>query len=85
MNSYDKVIAWLLDGDPAIRWQTRRDLLSADEAEWQHERGNVATEGWGARLLALQDDAGTWAKGLYSPKWISTTYTMMLLRRMGLP
>jgi hypothetical protein len=51
----------------------------------------VAREGWGARLLAKQDPEGTWAGGLssdgglYSPKWISTTYTMLLLRDFGLP
>jgi hypothetical protein len=42
-------------------------------------------------LLARQDAAGTWAgghssdDGLYHPKWISTTYTMLLLRDFGLP
>jgi hypothetical protein len=51
----------------------------------------VAREGWGARLLAKQDSDGRWAGGqssdggLYSPKWISTTYTMLLLRDFGLP
>jgi len=45
----------------------------------------VAREGWGARLLALQDPEGTWGGGLYSPKWTSTTYTMLLLRDFGLP
>jgi len=45
----------------------------------------VAIEGWGARLLELQDLEGTWAGGMYSPKWISTTYTMLLLRDLGLP
>ena len=45
----------------------------------------MATEGWGRRLLALQDEAGTWAGRMYSPKWISTTYTMLLLRQLGLP
>ena len=48
-------------------------------------RQRVATEGWGARLLALQDPAGTWAKALYSPKWTSTTYSLLLLRHLGLP
>ncbi|MCP4201433.1 MAG: hypothetical protein GY769_05800 [bacterium] len=49
------------------------------------EQRRVATEGWGARLLALQDPEGTWAGRMYSPKWISTTYTMLLLRDLGLP
>lgn len=47
--------AWLLDGDPAIRWQVQRDLLNAKPTTWQRERNKVAEEGWGARLLARQD------------------------------
>lgn len=90
-DSTDPTIAWLLDGDPSIRWQTLRDLLGASEARVDRERRRVATSGWGARLLARQNAAGTWAEGksadggLYSPKWISTTYTMLLLRDLGLP
>lgn len=81
---------WLLEGDPAIRWQTRRDLSEASARSVSRDRNRVAREGWGARLLALQDEAGTWAGGqsadggLYSPKWTSTTYTMLLLRDLGL-
>jgi hypothetical protein len=45
----------------------------------------VASEGWGTRFLELQDSSGTWGGGLYSPKWISTTYSLLTLRRLGLP
>ncbi len=85
------VIEWLLEGDPAIRWQVMRDLVGASERIVERERSRVGREGWGARLLARQDPGGTWAAGrsseggLYSPKWISTTYTMLLLRDLGLP
>lgn len=84
-------ISWLLDGDPAIRWQTLRDLVGASERSVERERSRVARDGWGARLLAKQDPEGKWAGGLssdgglYSPKWTSTTYTMLLLRDLGLP
>jgi hypothetical protein len=87
----DDVIPWLLDGDPAIRWQTLRDFVGAGERIFERERGKIARAGWGARLLAKQDHTGTWAGGksgdggLYSPKWTSTTYTMLLLRDFGLP
>jgi hypothetical protein len=87
----DRATTWLLRGDPAIRWQTLRDLAGASEATVECERSRVASAGWGARLLARQDPVGTWAggvspqAGLYSPKWISTTYTMLLLRDFGLP
>lgn len=86
----DATIEWLLDGDPAIRWQTLRDLVGASTHAIEHERRNVALTGWGGRLLALQDAAGAWASahssdgGLYNPKWTSTTYTMLLLRDFGL-
>jgi hypothetical protein len=87
----DGTIQWLLNGDPAICWQTLHDLVGAAERSVEHERRRVARDGWGARLLARQDPEGTWAGGLssdgglYSPKWTSTTYTMLLLRDFGLP
>jgi hypothetical protein len=85
MTNSNKITNWLLKGDPSIRWQTLRDLLGAQERVWQKERRRIAKEGWGKRLLARQEPSGRWGGGLYSPKWISTTYTMMLLRHMGLP
>jgi hypothetical protein len=86
----DPVIQWLLEGDPAIRWQTLCDLVGAPAATVERERRKLARDGWGARLLAKQDANGRWASGqttdsgLYSPKWISTTYTMLTLRDFGL-
>ena len=87
----DRTIQWLLDGDPAIRWQTLRDLLGASERTVEREQRKISRDGWGARLLARQDRDGRWAcgrspdTGLYSPKWTSTHYTMLLLRDFGLP
>ena len=83
------VVEWLLEGDPAIRWQVKRDLL---DAPFRTERKQVAKEGWGRKLLALQCDDGRWTKergsnghrGLYNPKFTSTTYTLLLLRRFGI-
>lgn len=80
----DRTVRWLLAGDPAIRWQTKRDLLDAPLEEFEAIRSLVATSGWGRRLLSYQDPAGTWADGLYSPKWTSTTYTLLVLRHCGL-
>lgn len=79
------VVDWLLAGDPSIHWQVLEGLLNAPAAEVEAERARVAREGWGAQLLTHQDPEGTWAQGLYSPKWVSTTYTMLLLRDLGLP
>lgn len=84
-NPTDPILAWLLQGDPSIRWQVQRDLLDAAPSEYESERRLVASQGWGARLLEKQDPGGTWGGGLYGPKWISTTYTLLTLRFMGLP
>lgn len=80
-----EIIPWLLEGDPSIRWQVQRDLLDRSPRTYEAERRKIAREGWGARLLALQDPDGRWGGGLYGPKWISTTYTMLTLRLLGLP
>jgi hypothetical protein len=85
MTASDDVIAWLMAGDPAIRWQTMRDLLDAPEQEWRAEQQRTLESGWGARLLALQDPSGSWGGGIYSPKWTSATYTLLTLRSIGIP
>ena len=83
--SGSSTVEWLLAGDPAIRWQTKQDLCGAAGPAVRRERARVALDGWGARLLAVQDADGRWGRGIYTPKWISTTYTLVLLRSMGLP
>jgi len=64
------VVEWLLDSDPAIRWQVMRDLTDAPDEDVAAERGRVVNEGWGARLLALQRQDGHWDGGL--PTFTST-------------
>lgn len=91
------VLDWLLDSDPAIRWQALRDLVQAPDAVVAAERARVATEGWGARLLALQDADGQWAGGACFPArssnwrqegggqpWTATLPTLQLLRDLGI-
>ena len=68
------VVDWLLEGDPSIRWQVREDLLDAPPDEVAAERARVATEGWGARLLALRDDDGQWAGGACFPREVSLAW-----------
>jgi hypothetical protein len=86
---------WLLDSDPAIRWQVLRDLNDAPDDVVTAERARVATEGWGARLLSLRDDDGLWAGGACFPSgfdwsqskgqpWTSTLPTLDLLIALGL-
>ena len=79
------IISWLLEGDPSIRWQVQRDLLNFSPTKYEAERKKIVKEGWGAQLLNLQDSNGRWGGGMYTPKWTSTTYTMLTLRLLGLP
>ncbi|MET0900560.1 MAG: squalene cyclase [Mycobacterium sp.] len=86
---------WLLDSDPALRWQIERDLLGAAPAVWEATRARIATEGFGAHLLALQDPDGQWAGGAFFPAgfegsedagqpWTATTWSLNALREWGL-
>jgi len=77
------VIDWLLDSDPAIRWQAMRDLTDAPADQVAAERARVATEGWGARLLALRREDGLWDVGTPGTEWISLL-ALLMLRDMGL-
>lgn len=77
-------IEWLLDADPSIRWQVMRDLNGEPASAIAGERARVATEGWGARLLALQAPDGRWAGQAWSHDWTDTFHALELLRRLGL-
>jgi hypothetical protein len=77
------VIDWLMESDPAIRWQVMRDLTDAPTDEVAAERMRVATEGWGARLLALQKGSGLWPRADTDPEW-SCFLHLALLRDLGL-
>ncbi|HWM34823.1 MAG TPA: hypothetical protein VNR36_11350 [Pseudolysinimonas sp.] len=88
------VLDWLLDSDPAIRWQVKRDLLDAPPDEVAAERALVASTGWGAALLDLQDPDGRWDGGTYRPgwaredrpffdAWTATHFTLVSLRELG--
>src|SRR6195952_1204639 len=90
---------WLLDCDPALRWQVERDVTGEPPEVWESTRARVATEGFAARLLALQDSDGQWAGGAFFPSdfdfegpeaaegagqpWTATTGTLNSLREWG--
>jgi len=75
-------IKWLLDSDPSIRWQVMRDLTGESASAIAAEQARVATEGWGAQLLARQTSAGHWGGG---SKWdLITTWSLVVLRDLGL-
>lgn len=88
------VMEWLLDSDPAIRWQVMRDLAGEPEDVVMAERARVPVEGWGAQLLASQDIDGRWDGGTYRPgwadeskpffdAWTATHFSLQLLRDLG--
>ncbi len=67
-------LLWLLDSDPSIRWQVMRDLIGAPVDQVATERARVATEGAGARLLALQGAEGEWGGAAWNRGWNSTMH-----------
>ena len=84
------VIGWLLEGDPAIRWQVLAGLTGAPPGDVMAERARVEHEGWGARLLALEDPDGLWDGGACFPAsytgggpgqpWTATMHTLQTER-----
>ena len=98
MTTAPRLLDWLLDSDPALRWQVERDLAAAPPGVWEATRARVATEGFGAALLAKQDADGQWAGGAFFPAgffdspeakapgqpWVATTWALKDLREWGL-
>lgn len=99
MDLEPQLLTWLLDSDPALRWQVERELVGSSQEVWGETRTRVALEGFGAQLLALQDADGQWAGGAYFPgdfdfhgaeaadgagqPWTATTWTLTTLREWG--
>ena len=75
-------VDWLLDSDPAIRWQAMRDLTDASASALATERGRVAREGLGSEILARQESDGSWRRA-HAPVWLPTLFTLLLLRATG--
>ena len=75
-------VDWLLNADPAIRWQAMRDLTDASPAEIAAERARVAREGLGAEILARQESDGSWHRA-DGRVWLPTLFTLLLLRATG--
>jgi hypothetical protein len=73
-----------LDSDPSIRWQVMQDLMGSPADAAAAERARAATEGWGARLLAMQGPDGHWGGAAWNRGWDSTMHVLMLLRDLGL-
>jgi hypothetical protein len=75
-------IKWLLDSDPAIRWQVMTDLTDEAPDAIAAQRSRIATEGWGAQLLARQSPSGDWGGGT---KWdLIALWSLVVLKDLGL-
>jgi hypothetical protein len=81
--SVASTINWLLDSDPAIRWQTLRDLTDTPPSTIAVERARVPREGLGAKILAQQEPDGSWRRA-GEPVWKSTLFTLQFLRTTGI-
>ena len=77
----DQLITWLLEGDVSIQYQVHRDLLVSEQP---HLRERIAKEGWGAQFLSFRNVEGHWGRAFYQPKWISTHYTILDLKNLGI-
>ena len=98
MATRPETLDWLLDSDPALRWQVERDLAEAKPATWKATRADVAATGYGAELLARQGEDGQWAGGAFFPAgffgsaeadqpgqpWTASTWVLKDLREWGL-
>jgi len=76
------IIDWLLDSDPAVRWQVMRDLTDASAEAVAAERIGIPREGVGAEILACQGADGSWHRD-GAPVWLPTLFTVQLLRATG--
>ena len=84
MKASDSIIAWLLEGDPSIVYQTQRDLLGTAASKLKATQAQIARYGWGKGFLDKQQANGHWGRGSYRPKWICTHYTLLDLLTIGI-
>ncbi len=84
INADENLNRWMMDSDPAIKWQYMKDILGLPPKEYEPVRKSVSETGWGKMFLDFQDKKYTWGGDLYSPKWISTTYTLLTLKYFGI-
>jgi len=81
----DQLVNWLLAGDVAIQYQVYRDLLDEERPDLRARlRARIASEGWGAQFLQARQPEGHWGRGFYQTKWISSHYTLLDLKHLGI-
>jgi hypothetical protein len=80
-----KIIDWLEDSDPVIRFRLHRDLLHSDPFIVNQIRESIATQGWGKAFMDHRNDDKHWGQAYYLPKYTSTHYTLLSLRMIHYP
>ena len=85
MKSRQELISWLLEGDAAIQFQVHRDIVQSPSPLLGQLQKRIPAEGWGQRILSLQNSEGHWGRGYYQPKWTSTHYTLTDLKGLCIP
>ncbi len=73
------ILNWLVDSDPALRFQALRDLTRSSPASLAAARTRIPREGLGAAILACQGADGAWHR-TDEPDWLPTLFMMLLLR-----
>jgi hypothetical protein len=79
------VIDWLLKSNISVKYLVKRDLLDVPEDELRDLRARTLKRGFGLVLMKKQDPQTYMWEGFYSPKYISTHYTLFQLCQLGAP
>jgi hypothetical protein len=78
-------LEWLLEGDVAVQFLTRRDFLEETTESLRPIQARMDSEGVVKRYLDYVDPStGLWGEGVYSPKFTSTHYTCLRLKNLGI-
>ncbi len=79
-----KILTFLNQGDVSIQYQVGLYLTELSRPELSELKSRIAVEGFGKRLLSFRDSASRmWGNGIYSPKWVSTHYSLLELLNIG--
>ncbi|MFZ1022636.1 MAG: prenyltransferase/squalene oxidase repeat-containing protein [Thermoplasmata archaeon] len=81
----------LKESDPSVQYRVLRNLLDRpeDDPEVQAAQKRIGSTGWVAEIMRTQqaggqwDTAGTTARDLYTPKYISTNWRLLVLSDLG--
>ena len=79
-----EVVDWLLDSDPALEWQVRKELLCEPAKDYEDVRRRVPDEGWGKQVLDAQMSDGSWNGVVWKRGLNSTYHALTLLYLLGI-